>query len=47
MTPHVAARAFRFATNDFAPSCFRSASGQYPNAKNAPEGALQVTDNTL
>ena len=37
---------FRFVTKDFAPSCFRSASGQCGNAKSAPKGALQVTDNT-
>lgn len=37
---------FRIATKNFAPSCFRSASGRYRNAKNAPKGALQATDNT-
>ena len=37
---------FRFLTKDFAPSCFRNASGQCGNANCAPWGALQVTDNT-
>jgi len=41
------ATCFRFFTNDFAPSCFRSASGRYDNARSAPRGALQVTDNTI
>ena len=42
-----ASNRFRFVTKNFAPSCFRSASGRFRNAKSAPRGALQVTDNTL
>ena len=38
---------FRFVTKDFAPSCFRSASGRFRNANSVPWDALQVTDNTL
>ena len=36
--PLTGARAFRLVTKNFAPSCFRSASGQNRNAK-APRGA--------
>jgi len=38
---------FRFFAENFALSCFRSASRRYGNAKSAPTGALQVTDNTI
>ena len=37
---------FRIVTKDFAPSCFRSASGRFRNAKSAPWGALQIFDIT-
>jgi len=42
-----ASNRFRFVTNNFVPSCFRSASGRCGNTKSAQRGDFQVTDAKL